>query len=59
MYHNPVRSCGEKDLQDNGRRDLDEEIFVPAYVITIQTGNLPKALTWSLALSYLRQTAQI
>lgn len=26
MYHNPVRSCGEKDLQDNGRRDLDEEI---------------------------------
>ena len=22
----PVRSCGEKDLQDNGRRDLDEEI---------------------------------
>ena len=26
MYHNPVRSCGEKDLQDNGRHDLDEEI---------------------------------
>ena len=26
MYHNLVRSCGEKDLQDNGRRDLDEEI---------------------------------
>ena len=22
----PVRSCGEKDLQDNGRRDLDKEI---------------------------------
>ena len=22
----PVKSCGEKDLQDNGRRDLDEEI---------------------------------
>ena len=26
MYNSPVGSCREKDLQDNGKRDLDDEI---------------------------------